>query len=403
MSAAPHRDLALVTLVATSAIQVYTSFAGTATAVLAPELAGDLGVAPTWIGVFVGLVYAGAMLASLVGGTLIRRYGAVRVSQAGVLVCAAGIGGVAATPAHAVLLAALAAIVIGAGYGVITPASSHVLAMTTPANRMGLVFSIKQTGVPAGAALGGAILPGLALAIGWRTTLWAAAAAGLAIAAAAQPIRAPLDADRVPRQPLTPASVAAPLAIVLRTPPLARLAALSFLFSAVQVSLTSFLVVYLTDALQWSLVAAGLALTLTTLAGVAGRIGWGAYADRSQAPRRVLAAIGAIAAVCSVAMALANPSWPLAAIGTLVVAFGASAIGWNGVQLAEIARHAPLGKAGAVTGASGFITFFGVVVGPPTFAAIAGSAGGYAAAFAFLAIVALCGAALAHGRVSQAA
>ena len=47
----------------------------------------------------------------------------------------------------------------------------------------------------------------------------------------------------------------------------------------------SFLVVYLTEALGWSLVAAGLALTVRDVGGVAGRIVWGAVADRILPPR----------------------------------------------------------------------------------------------------------------------
>ena len=62
-------------------------------------------------------------------------------------------------------------------------------------------------------------------------------------------------------------------------------------------------------------------------------------------------------------------------------AFGATAIGWNGVQLAEVARHAPAGQAGTVTGASGFVTFAGVVIGPPTFALLAAVTGSYRVGF----------------------
>ena len=43
------------------------------------------------IGVFVGLVYAGSMAASLASGGFIERYGAIRVSQVCVLLCAAGV------------------------------------------------------------------------------------------------------------------------------------------------------------------------------------------------------------------------------------------------------------------------------------------------------------------------
>ena len=68
--------LAAVALASTLAIQVYTSLAGTAVAVLAPEIAADLGVPARWVGGFVGLVYLGAMMASFVSGAWIARLGA---------------------------------------------------------------------------------------------------------------------------------------------------------------------------------------------------------------------------------------------------------------------------------------------------------------------------------------
>jgi len=294
-------------------------------------------------------------------------------------------------PAHAIGIAAAAAVVIGIGYGAITPASSHVLAKTTPAHRMSLVFSIKQTGVPAGVALGGLLLPGLALAFGWRATFIGVAIAGLLVAASAQPIRETLDDDRQPRTPFTFAAISEPLAIVMRTPVLRRLATLSFAYAAVQVSLTSFIVVYLTEILHWTLISAGLVLTLTMFGGTVGRIGWGACADHTRAPGAVLALIGALAAVCALILAFAGPGWSFAVVALVSFVFGATAIGWNGVELAEVARNAPPGKAGAVTGASGVITFSGVVVGPPAFAAIAGTTAGYTGAFVLLAALAVAG------------
>jgi sugar phosphate permease len=129
-------------------------------------------------------------------------------------------------------------------------------------------------------------------------------------------------------------------------------------------------------------VAAGFALTSATVAGVAGRIGWGYVADRLLAPRHVLALIGVLAAACGVGLATATPQWPIVAIVALAAVFGATAIGWNGVQLAEVARFAPPGSAGKVTGATGFVTFAGVVIGPPSFAVIATASGSYRAAFA---------------------
>ena len=89
---------ALVALGATLTIQVYVAFTATATAVLAPELAREFGVQTSWVGVFVGIVYAGGMFASLACGGFIERYGSIRVSQASVVFCAIGVCAMAAAP-----------------------------------------------------------------------------------------------------------------------------------------------------------------------------------------------------------------------------------------------------------------------------------------------------------------
>jgi MFS family permease len=397
---APARNArtASVALVTTLAIQVFTSLAATTPAVLAPALAEEMGISPGWIGVFVGLVYAGAMFASIGSVGFIERYGAIRVSQVCVVLCAGGIALVGVLPASAASLLAGAAIVLGIGYGPITPASSQVLARTTPPSQMALMFSIKQTGVPAGAALAGALLPAAALAIGWRAVAVCVGLAGILIALSAQPTRRALDTDRQPGRAFSLTVIADRLRLVAKTPALAELAALSFAYAAVQVCLTSFLVVYLHDTLHWSLVAAGLALTATTVGGVIGRIGWGAMADRTGAPRRVLTLIGLIAGACGLALACAMPGWPIVAVLTLAAVFGGTAIGWNGVQLSEIARHAPQGNAGAVTGASGCITFAGVVTGPPLFAALAAMTTGYRSGFVLCSLVSFGAAALFYWR-----
>ena len=176
------------------------------------------------------------------------------------------------------------------------------------------------------------------------------------------------------------------------------MAALSFAYASVQVCLSSFLVVFLHDALGWSLVASGLALTCATVGGVLGRLFWGAVADNLLAPRRTLSLIGLIAGACGIAMAFASPAWPAWIVMPLAALFGATAIGWNGVQLSELARRAPSGQAGAVTGAAGFVTFAGVVIGPPLFAALSALTHGYQAGFLVMAAVSFTAASTLHWR-----
>jgi hypothetical protein len=61
--------------------------------------------------------------------------------------------------------------------------------------------------------------------------------------------------------------------------------------------------------------------------------------------------------------------------------YGATAVGWNGVFLAEVARLAPEGRVAYLTGGTQFFTFAGVLIGPPLIGAIAAAAGSYGAGF----------------------
>jgi MFS family permease len=164
-----------------------------------------------------------------------------------------------------------------------------------------------------------------------------------------------------------------------------RLAICSFFFSALQLCLTTYLVIYLTERLDYSLVQAGLMLTVATFAGIVGRIAWGAIADRSGRPAVVLGIVGCAMAAAAGTMALSSGEWPRALMIALCAVFGGTAIGWNGVFLAEVARQAPKGKTVETTGGALFFTFFGVLITPPLFAAIVEGGGDYSTAFAVVA------------------
>lgn len=356
---------------------------------MAPAMAGALRVSPTLIGAYIAVVYIGAMIASLCGGPLVARYGAMRVSQAGLLVCTLGLVLLAFAPGLAA--AAVAAFLIGLGYGPITPASSHLLAKTTPAHRMSLVFSIKQTGVPVGGVLAGSLVPPLLLWGGTQSALLAVAAANLVCALLSQPLRAALDADRHPGQGLGFTSLLRPMRVVLGDRTLARLAAYSLVFSSVQLCLSSYLVTYLHTSLGYTLVSAGQVLAMAQAGGVVGRVVWGYIADRWLGARRMLAVLAALMAISAAAAAALQPAVPVALVIVLMTAFGACATGWNGVYLAEVARLAPPGMASMATGGSLAVTFFGVVFGPVLFGAVAQAFDSYRVAFLVLSVpTALC-------------
>lgn len=379
----------LIALVLTLAVQVLVALAVITVPVLAPVAAARTGVSAGYVGLFIGLVYGAGMVATVAAGAFVRRFGAVRVSQFGLLACALGLSFTAlGTPAAF----AFGALLIGIGYAPTTPASSHILARSTPAHRMALVFSLKQSGVPVGGALAGVLVPPLVLLAGWEAASLAVAAACFGLMAALQPQRDRFDADREAEAPLALSGLLAPLRHTVGDPVLRRLALCSFFFAALQLSLGTFLVTHLTANLAMGLVAAGLLLTVAQVAGGLGRIAWGAVADRSGRPVLVIALIGLGMAACAFVAALFTPGWPWIALAAAIAAFGATAIGWNGVFLAVVACLVPKSQVGVATGGALFFTYAGVMVGPPIFSLFVESGLGYGVAY-----IALGAAALASG------
>lgn len=388
------RRPSLVGIVASATlVQALASMAVLTVPAVAPEVAADLGVPAAAVGFQISLLYLAAMVASLSGGAFVQRFGACRTSQIAMLATAAGCL-IAAWPSVPAL--ALGSLVIGAAYGLPNPSASHLLARYTPAARRNLVFSIKQTGVPLGGMAAGLVAPPVATAFGWQAALAAVAAASLMAAAVEQPMRARLDADRDPAAPLLRLPVE-DLKALGRSAPLRRLSLAAFCFSGVQLCLMGFLVVLLVAELGVGLITAGIVLAAVQAAGVGGRVLWGLVADRIGDGLLVLVGLAALMVAGSAAMMALSAGAPLPAVVAASLVLGVSAIGWNGVFLAEIARLSPPGRIGAVTGGAMFVTFMGVMVAPTLFALLHDALGSYTRSYGLLVALGLGGAALVAG------
>ena len=119
----------LFPLAATTAVQMLASMALVTVPVFAPAAARDIGVSAALLGLFVSVSYCTSMVSSLFAGALVRRGGAIRVSQWSLGLCALGMASVAA---GSPVLVFAGVVLVGIGYAPITPASSHILARTTP-------------------------------------------------------------------------------------------------------------------------------------------------------------------------------------------------------------------------------------------------------------------------------
>lgn len=352
-------------LVSTMSIQMLATASTVTLSTIAPMVALSLGVESSLIGIYVCCIFSGAAISAVIGGTMVTRYGGIHVSQVCLILATIGL---ILTCLGNLWLMALGALFIGVSYGPITPASSDILAHTVPREKMGFVFSLKQTAVPLGSALAGFAIPGIALwAHDWRAGPLFTALSCLLVMLLVMYHRSDLDNHTDPEARFSMQSIINSLRLVITHPELRRLLVVGFTYNGAQMCIFSYIVAYLVEDVTLPIVFAGFALSTASAGGMIGRIFWGVFADWVRSPRLTLSFLGFLMASLAVTTSFFNDQWPSWLILVTVFGLGASAIGWNGVHLAQIARVAPAGKAGVATGGTLFFGFGGAIFLPVLF------------------------------------
>ena len=365
--------------------QTFASVGKVLPAVIAPLVLAELHADPAWVGVWFGLSAAASLLAQMGCGSFIIRYGALRMSQVSLVLLG---GGMAAAAQGGLFGFGLSAVVGGGGAAISTPTSSQLLGRVSPPRLAPLVFSIKQTAVPAGLLIAGFVGPAMAGAWGWRGAMLATAASCVAGAVILQPLRARFDDDRIPSRRFRLSDFGATIASVLAASELRNLSLACFAFNGIQAVFIAYFVTYLV-ALGYDLAAAGFLFSVVVALAMPCRVLWGWVGSFRVSPRVVMAGLALGMAASIVATGLFSPGWPIVAVGLVGAAVSATAVSWHGILLSETARLAPAGRVGAVTG--GVLSFgqIGALAGPVVFSALLYLTGGYAAGWAVCAIPAL--------------
>lgn len=369
-------------VLATFTQQTLTYMTALVVPVAAPELAKVMGVPVALAGYHMGLLYAFSSVSMLLAGGFIRRFGAIRMSQVALLSMAVGL---ALGLTGEVWGLALGAALIGTFGSSSTPASSDILARYAPPRYAALVFSFKQTAVPAGGILAGVLVPWLFLEYGWRGIFYGTSAMCLALAIVLQAFRPIFDTNRNRRHRISALQAAHTLKGVLVPPEFRRLVYATFTYCGLQGIFAAFFVSYLVTGLGFDLVRAGAIFAISQVASVVARILWGWIMDRIGSARPVLGLLGISMAGFALAVALMQPSWSELAVTLAAVAYSATAISWHGVVLAEIANLSKPDQVATNTGGALAFAVGGQFVYPWVMGAMLSAGAGFGLGFAIAA------------------
>lgn len=319
------------------------------TGAMAVQITQDLGFGTVGLGVAVALHRGGAAITSPFLGRLTDDLGAtasIRIATATATIAALGIALTASNwPTFAVWLA-----LSGASHGFVSPAANRMLSQAVPTGRLGAAFGIKQSAPPATTMLAGLSVPLFAVTLGWRSGFFAAAALALAVTLSAR-----RTVPRPPKQP-TPAGSNEPLA---DRGVLMLLSASSGLAAATSSTVTTF---YVSSAVPAGVTpqAAGVLLSVASVAAVIARTGTGFLSDRMTRGHLTLCA-GLIGSGAAGLAFLATDIPLLMGVGVTIALLGVW--GFNAVFWYSLVRAYPK-TPGRVTGTLAPGILAGATIGP---------------------------------------
>ena len=356
----------LSTLFATSLIQIMASFTVSAPLTVSIVIVGQAHLSETWIGYYTSLLYLSAMTGSLLTPRLIVSIDVGRIQLGGLLATMLGFALFAqiAASGSGLALGLAGIVVMGLAYGVIVPASALLLADRFSRQWQPLVVSIRQTGVPVGTALAALIAPLVVQLWGWRTmSLVVAAAAVLSLALSAPAL---IGIAMRSRSAAPAANLLDALRETFRHPATLRLALVSGFYGLSQAALTTYFVPSLVWLHGLSIGRAAGFLAVATVAGAAARIGFGVTTSHFGKPYRHLRLIGLVSGLAWVLVLWPEPTTLRLTCGAAML--GATAMGWNGILLAQLAHEAPHGKTADAVGAGTALAYAGVLTAPLLYA-----------------------------------
>ncbi len=346
---------------------------------LAPFLQESFQITRAQVGLFSSSLYIGSILVSIPAGRLADRWGVRLLLLVGPGTMALLFFALSQTTSYRT--ACVLALFAGMGYGFINPATTKAIVYWFSAKGRATAIGIKQSGVTLGAAIAAAVLPASALALTLPRSVAIAGAAVLVPAVLCFLLYRDFPQNPVPQKAKDRADGG--LMQVLTNRNIILLSLADCVWSSIQMSVSTYFVLYLKESLLFPVVLAGGYLAAAQMSAGIGRVFWGVVSDYLFQGRRkiVFAIIGAIATATTSGMIFLTketPGWAVFAAAALI---GVSVLGRHGVLIAFISESAGKASAGTAIGVSITISYIGIILGPPLFGYIVDSTRSYAAAW----------------------
>ena len=346
--------------------------------VLAPALQREYDLDLTSVGLAIAAANAGSVFTLLAWGLLADRVGERVVLATGLAGCGAGLLVAAFAPSFAVLVVALT--LGGAAGASVNAASGRAVMSWFGREERGFALGIRQTALPIGGLLAALLLPPIEAAGGVRAGLCALAAGCLlaAVAGASGLREAPHEEGEL-------TDIGHPV----RDPRMWQLSLGSALVLAAQISILSFLILFLHGERGLSTAAAAGVFAVIQALGAGARILVGRWSDEIRAriaPLRKLA----LCLTATLAAAAALLSAPLEILLPVFVVAGALSLSWNGLSFTAAAELAGRRRAGAALGFQQTALAITSAVAPPAFAAVV-EAGSWSLAYGLAAAMPVAG------------
>jgi MFS transporter, ACS family, hexuronate transporter len=356
--------------------QIGASLAALSFGPLAPFLQDSLRISRAQVGLLTSSLYFGSILVSIPTGRLADRLGVRRLLLVGPAFMAFFFFAFSRIDTYQT--AWILALFAGMGYGVINPATAKAIMYWFSARGRATAIGIKQSGVTIGAAIAAALLPTLALALTWRESFFIIGAAVLGSATLCYLFYREFPGAALSEKGAHRADGG--LTQVLTNRNIILFSFVDCVWSSIQMSVSTYLVLYLKETLLYSVVLAGVYLAMAQMSAGLGRVFWGVISDQLFQSRRkiVLLIIGVITTVTTLGMTVLTKNTPGWLIFVIVVCMGLSVLGRHGVLITFVAELAGRELAGTAMGVSITITYIGIIIGPPVFGHIVDITGSYA-------------------------